>query len=132
MRELFPQFSMRRVGGTTIWVGRLTPTPLSQTYTAQITRTPGNPLKIEVLEPTLELLDGYDRPEHTFEDGSLCLHYPPDKDWRPDKLIAKVIVPWIFEWLYNYEVWLETGEWCGGGVGHHGPKTQEKCSAPNS
>jgi len=132
MQEIFPKFSMRRVGRAIIWVGGLTPTPRSQTYTVQITRAPGAPLKIEVLEPTLRLLDGYDRPEHTYEDGSLCLHYPPDRDWRPHKLIAKVIVPWIVEWLYNYEVWVETGEWCGGGVGHHGPKAQEESCATAS
>jgi len=30
-------------------------------------------------------------------------------------LIADTTVPWTAEWLANYEVWLATGEWHGGG-----------------
>lgn len=26
------------------------------------------------------------------------------------------IIPWTSEWLFNYEVWLATGEWRGGGM----------------
>lgn len=31
-------------------------------------------------------------------------------------LIADTYIPWAIEWLYYYEIWLVTGEWCGGGI----------------
>ena len=36
-------------------------------------------------------------------------------DWTPQKYISETIVPWAAEWCYFYEVWLDTGEWHGGG-----------------
>lgn len=29
--------------------------------------------------------------------------------------VCDTIVPWTAEWLLNYELWLATGEWVGGG-----------------
>ena len=43
-----------------------------------------------------------------------------DGDWREDRALAWTIIPWLLEWLVEYEVWLVTGEWCGGGVAHAG------------
>ena len=37
--------------------------------------------------------------------------------------IADTIVPWAQEWLYYYEIWLATNEWCGGG---HIPTSQDE------
>lgn len=61
--------------------------------------------------PHTYLADGY---------GPLrpCLYYPRDGDWREDRALAWTIIPWLLEWLVEYEVWLVTGEWCGGGVDH--------------
>ena len=30
-------------------------------------------------------------------------------------LIVDTTVPWTAEWLLNYEIWLATGSWYGGG-----------------
>jgi hypothetical protein len=32
--------------------------------------------------------------------------------------IADTLVPWASEWLFDYELWLATGEWYGGGIEH--------------
>ena len=52
----------------------------------------------------------------SIRDSSLCLHVP--EDWNSGLFIADSIVPWTYEWLYFYEIWLATGEWCGGGTEH--------------
>lgn len=44
---------------------------------------------------------------------NLCLNFT--NEWNPRMRISDTILPWICEWLYFYEVWLITGEWCGGG-----------------
>jgi hypothetical protein len=30
-------------------------------------------------------------------------------------LIVDTTIPWTSEWLINYEIWLPTGDWHGGG-----------------
>lgn len=47
---------------------------------------------------------------HMYNNKSLCLYYPPDHRLRRD-VISKYIVPWIYEWIYNYEIYLITGVW---------------------
>ena len=43
-----------------------------------------------------------------------CLCY--GDEFASDMLIADTYIPWAIEWLYYYEIWLVTGEWCGGGI----------------
>lgn len=37
------------------------------------------------------------------------------REFTKDKFLANTIIPWTVEWLYFYEIWLATREWCGGG-----------------
>ena len=48
-----------------------------------------------------------------YSDGTLCLH--KSGDWTQYMFIADSTVPWAAEWLANYEIWLATGDWHGGG-----------------
>jgi hypothetical protein len=68
-----------------------------------------------VLKPKLVIPEGESLP-HTYPGERLCLYYPGIGEWRSDVLLVKTIVPWISEWLLNYEIWLATGIWCGGGI----------------
>jgi hypothetical protein len=43
----------------------------------------------------------------------LCLYRY--QEFNSYKYLSKTIIPWTVEWLYFYELWLATGEWCGGG-----------------
>jgi hypothetical protein len=57
---------------------------------------------------------------HTYWNGSgssprPCLYHPSKGEWRPYNTIATTIIPWLFEWLFFYEIWHATGEWHGGG-----------------
>jgi hypothetical protein len=48
----------------------------------------------------------------------LCLYYRPDEIMVPGKQSASKLLPWAFEWLYYYELWLVTGVWSGPAAPH--------------
>ncbi len=55
---------------------------------------------------------------HIFQEGSLCLFYPGDLNWKDTHSIAEYTIPWIFEWILFYEIYLLTGIWEGEFVPH--------------
>jgi len=95
------------------WRGVVQPTPLSQTYTLQLTYG-GSDTKpvVKVLEPELRD-EGVDHLPHVFPGDRLCLCYP--WEWNAGRLIAWTIIPWSAEWLVHFEIFQATGEWRGGG-----------------
>lgn len=97
------------------WVGTLTPSPLSRSYRVRLGyKLSGTPC-MKLLDPKLERLNGK-RPPHLYPDDSLCLYLPGTGEWNNGFLLTNTIIPWTSEWLFHYEVWLATGEWCGGGI----------------
>jgi len=86
-----------------MWEVALTPSALSKTYTICVQYKLKKPPNIIVLKPKLIIPDGKKLP-HTYPGKRLCLYYPGIGEWRGDMLLAKTIVPWISEWLLNYEV----------------------------
>lgn len=45
--------------------------------------------------------------------AELCLYYPPDEIMLLGQQVAQQLLPWAFEWLHYYEIWLVTGVWSG-------------------
>lgn len=113
MAATYPRFRRYSQHGRLRWVGEITPTPLSETYTVEITYALRGRPRVRVLKPPLEPLEPGGKIPHTFSDGSVCLHVPTD--WSPQRFIADFVVPWISIWLFYYEIWRGTGEWLGGG-----------------
>jgi len=74
----------------------------------------GSP-EVEVLEPLLQKR-GSDNPPHLYPGKKLCLYLPRIGEWNKTMMLSQTIIPWTSEWLLNYEVWLATGEWSGGGL----------------
>jgi hypothetical protein len=104
--------------GQLIWIGTLQPTDFSLKYNIRIK------YKIDT-RPLIEVIDapwkqGGKRPPHTYSDASLCLYYPPSKDFDRTIRLSQTIVPWTSEWLFHYELWLASGQrvWYGGGIEH--------------
>lgn len=107
-----------------IWKGGIRPTPLSRIYKIRIEcrgyyRRP----KVILYGDTIDGIEKADFPHHFDIDRKkpevvLCLHMLHEFDYS--LLLADTIIPWTQEWLYYYEIWLATGEWCGGG---HTPKS---------
>lgn len=95
-----------------VWRGTITPTPLSRSYPIRITYRMGQFPEVRGLGPALEARPGASIP-HVFSNGALCLHL--EDEWSSDMLIVHTTIPWTSEWLFNYEIWLATGTWYGGG-----------------
>lgn len=55
---------------------------------------------------------------HIYREGSLCLFYPGDLKWKDTTSIAEYTIPWIYEWILFYELYLLTGIWEGEYVPH--------------
>lgn len=120
MRETFPQFSWRvtRASGLD-WRGELQPTADSPVYHVQVIHEPNRAPKTFVRRPAVVR-----NAPHRYADGSLCLYWPVEWQWRPTELLSETIVPWTALWLYYYELWLVTREWLGPSSPHNvgGPK----------
>lgn len=126
LRASFPVAGMRLSSQQLVWQGLITPTALSRDYAVTITYRLGRFPKVRVVAPALECPPGESIP-HVFSDGSLCLHL--DEEWSADMLIAHTTVPWTSEWLFNYEIWLATETWHGGG---EWPPIRQANSTPTS
>jgi hypothetical protein len=107
----FPEAKGTLKAGWLVWTAPLRPTPLSRSYRVEITYRPRQDPRVRVLD-SLETREGRSLP-HIYSDGTLCLHQPGD--WMDKMFIADSTVPWTAEWLANYEIWLATGDWHGGG-----------------
>src|SRR5687768_3036319 len=104
--------------GELTWEFDVRPHPLSRTYSLRIRfRKVGAP-KVFVLNPNLNELAGGRRLPHVYsiKPVRLCLYFPDDNEWTPDKSISETIVPWAYLWLLYFEHWLATDEWQGGGT----------------
>lgn len=101
---------------------RLQPTESSIVYTIRLAAKQGSTaVSVYVIEPAIKKHENGKRVPHLYQDGSLCLYYPPNKEWIYTDSWAETIVPWTALWLYYYELWQATGKWLGGGV--HGKKS---------
>ena len=115
LRKLFPNSEIQVKQNMLTWIADITPSPMSDTYKVRLQYKLENKPQIHVLHPKLTQPGGKRLP-HTYPGKRLCLYYPPSKEWRGEMLLCDTIIPWISEWLMNYEIWISTGKWCGGGI----------------
>ena len=115
VRNEYSSFSGRITLSGLKLLGAIQPTPISREYEVQIDVPKTGQPRIEVVSPELQTRDGENIP-HRYPDGSLCLYYPPSREWRRELFLSETLIPWAAEWLYFYEVWLVTGTWQGGGI----------------
>ncbi len=113
LKGLYPGGACTAHRNKLVWLGEITPTPLSCTYKIKLAYEFKKTPKIYVVEPKLVLPKGRKRP-HLYSDSRLCLYYPGQ--WQPWMCLAKTVIPWASEWFVYYEIWLATGEWQGGGI----------------
>lgn len=111
LRARFPDANGKLKAGRLVWIGVLQPTPLSCSYRVEITYRSRQEPQVRVLDP-LATREGRSLP-HVYNDGTLCLYQ--SGEWNDNMHLVASIVPWTAEWLVNYEIWLATGDWHGGG-----------------
>lgn len=126
IKKDFPQLRLTQTRGEFVWVGNVQPSQNGDVYRLEIRYDGFNDPRVYVRKPLLKLAPGKASLPHVYPDsGSLCLYYPPDKDWKVGDRLTKTILPWAMLWLYYYEIWVVTGEWHGGGV-PHAPATEKE------
>jgi hypothetical protein len=108
IQHRFPTFAWRYHHGMALWHGTLQPRLTSPTYHIDIHYRLTSVPKVCVVSPPLA-----PQAPHLYSDGTLCLYWPVEWQWRSDTLIAETIIPWTAAWLYYYELWLDTGTWLG-------------------
>ncbi len=123
INKIFPngKFISKRDSGLS-WVGDITPSANSLTYTVKVQYSLADGAKVYVINPNpLPLADGKTHLPHVYSHNKqrLCLYYPGVGEWNRSDLLVDTIFPWISEWLLHYELWLITGEWLGGGIHHN-------------
>ena len=108
MQQLFPQFTYSWHQGRGVWRGALQPQSNGVTYQVRIAYKITDRPRVKVLHPEIR----QDAP-HLYPGKELCLYYPADRTWHPGLPIASTIVPMAAEWLFFYELWMESGTWWG-------------------
>lgn len=125
LKSYFPESTIIRKGeDELIWIGSITPAPLSETYRIKLHYKRGSFIRIRVIDQKLRLAEGKTKLPHVYSTPKqeLCLYYPKDNEWHPGMYYVKSLIPWASEWLYHYEIWVGTGEWHGGGIEHEETK----------
>jgi hypothetical protein len=119
LRVAYPECRCNTDGKRLVWMGKIRPTPLSQEYKVMLTLELDRPPQVWVIVDELKRLDDPDFP-HVFKVDKeakmvrICL-YRYQEEFNSGKYLSQTVIPWTVEWLYHYEIWLATGEWCGGG-----------------
>ncbi len=95
----------------------LKPTDTSPEYTVKLLAQINSPeVRIYVANPKINPIENGKVVPHLFSDGSLCLYYPKNNEFKYSDSWADTIIPWTSLWLFYYEIWKETDEWLGGGI----------------
>jgi hypothetical protein len=113
LRKRFPDARCCVIRNKLTFEADLKPSPTSDIYRVRLTYALGRRPKPVIVSPELRPTDGCQVP-HTYDGQELCLHVKGE--WKPEELLADTIVPWISEWIVNYETWVFTGDWLGGGT----------------
>ena len=132
MNRHYPLLICKQLGTRRcIWQGPIK--PYRRSYIIKISYTEPEPAEnktllevqpmVQVTHPRLERHDDYDEGPipHIYSNKIdpglpfLCLFDPHINEWSAKDMIARTTVPWTERWLINYEFWLATGRWSGGG-----------------
>lgn len=100
------------------WVGEVR--PQFTRFLIELKYTLFDMPEVRVLRPALVRLPDNDEGAlpHVYppaDDPVLCLFDPNANEWDAGMYLAETTIPWSFDWLACYELWLMTGRWTGGG-----------------
>ena len=131
--------------GCGVWRGQLR--PIAQTYDVRVKIAAGcadADLSYQWRAASVRVLNGAVRPApdgttvpHLYgswddpRGADLCLYYPPDESMVLGHEVAEKLLPWAYEWLYYYEMWLVTGMWFGPEAPHAPGETPASVASCN-
>ena len=114
IRLICPDFTYTIRGGELIGQGSMQPAPRCLTYLFALSYRVGENPKVTIIDPPLRCRADQSKIPHTYGTDEPCV-FRPGVDWSKADSVATTIIPWLATWLFYYEVWHATGEWCGGG-----------------
>ena len=100
--------------GVLTCTGTIRPTDDCDEYRICIKYVPGVPPQVFIVSHRIKP----GKRIHMYSNGALCLHYPPDVNWRHRTSVATCTIPWVAEWVVCYELWKLTGIWEGAEFKH--------------
>lgn len=131
LKSYFPGSTIKRNSERELtWIGVVTPSSISATYTLKLHYKYNEGAKVYVVDPKpLALAEGNFYLPHVYStpEQRLCLYYPTNKEWTTDMYYVHTLIPWACEWLCHYELWVCTGTWHGGGV-HHETEAEKQAN----
>lgn len=120
VQRMFPDTKVNNIQDRQLsWTHTISPSPMGGDYKVKLMYHLTEPPKLYVIDPKpLALAKGKTKLEHCYDQKlqRLCLYYPKEYEWHNTMLLTQTIIPWTYDWLYHYEIWLGTGEWTGGGI----------------
>ena len=117
VKRSFPTAQTKFCSGKVELLLKLKPTSVSIEYEIKlVARKNKKSVDIFVVNTKIERYENKRRVPHMYSDGSLCLYYPKYNEWSYTDSWAETLIPWTSLWLFYYEIWIETGEWLGGGI----------------
>ena len=131
MKIAYPNLPVvRRSDRACIWSGAIRPN--QKTFHISVYYRP--PILPEIftagIQPRVKILAPILQRHYDFEEGPiphvyhneenplfpfLCLFDAEANEWTPEDSISDTTIPWTERWLINYEFWIATGRWAGGG-----------------
>lgn len=130
IKQMFPETSVNNIHDSQLtWSHTITPSPLGENYKVKLVYHLTESPKVFILEPKpLVLAKGKTKLEHCYDQKlqRLCLYYPKYYEWHSSMLLTETIIPWTYDWLFHYEIWVGTGIWTGGGIHLSGKKKTDK------
>lgn len=94
---------------------KIKPTKTSLSYMIKLEVLKAYKPRIYIVSPSPQkLFKNLKEIPHIFsrKEGRICLYYGKEITFETD---YSIIIPWISEWLFYFEIWKITGKWCGGG-----------------
>jgi hypothetical protein len=119
LRVRFPAGSGSIVRGRLTWEQAITPHALSHTYFCRLEYSMLTYPSVYCLDPQLSLFAAGRRLPHVYtrdEPVCMCLFMRRRECWNDTKLLARVVIPLAYFWLAQFEEWLFSGAWRGGGT----------------
>jgi len=111
----WPGFTYRIERNALVIRGLVRPTPICREYQVRIEYPLERAPRVHVDAPALRPREPGGKIPHVYRRSRPCLYLPKAHEWNSSMAIADTIVPWLYLWLFHYEMWHATGEWLGGG-----------------